>query len=273
MFTKTLFTASLAAVATAASQDTCRALILSGGGNNGSWETGVLWGLLNYGNPSDYTWDVVTGVSAGSINSSALAGWPVGQEFDAVQWMSDLWKNLHTSDVWKDWTFGKTEGITVKGGAVDNSPLLNFLRTTLSKFSEFGRRVTMATVNVDTGVYTEFTQKNMTFTETADAAVASASIPFVFPPYNWTDKNSIFMDGGTVYNVNIEGAITQCMDLVDDESKIILDILICGAPEHPDVWDEEARTAIYNFLRQHSLQSFYHSTDSTATSMKAHPTV
>ena len=78
MFTKTLFTASLAAMATAASQDTCRALILSGGGNNGSWETGVLWGLLNYGNPSDYTWDVVTGVSAGSINSSALAGWPVG---------------------------------------------------------------------------------------------------------------------------------------------------------------------------------------------------
>ena len=156
MFAKPLFCASMAAVAAAASQDSCRALVLSGGGNNGSWETGVLWGLLNYGTPSDYTWDVVTGVSAGSINSSALAGWPVGQETEAVQWMSDLWKNLHSSDVWQDWSFGKTEGITMKGGAVDNSPLLNFLRTTLSKFSDFGRRVTMATVNVDTGVYTEF---------------------------------------------------------------------------------------------------------------------
>lgn len=35
---------------------TCNALALSGGANNGAWEIGVLWGLINYGNPADYPW-------------------------------------------------------------------------------------------------------------------------------------------------------------------------------------------------------------------------
>jgi hypothetical protein len=33
-----------------------------------------MWGLANYGNPEDYYWDVMTGVSAGSINSGGAAG-------------------------------------------------------------------------------------------------------------------------------------------------------------------------------------------------------
>jgi len=56
----------------------CRALALSGGGNNGAWETGILWGLMHYGNPEDFQWDVVSGVSAGAINSSAVVLFPKG---------------------------------------------------------------------------------------------------------------------------------------------------------------------------------------------------
>ena len=38
----------------AAADRVCRALALSGGGSNGAWEAGVLWGFLNYGNPSEF---------------------------------------------------------------------------------------------------------------------------------------------------------------------------------------------------------------------------
>jgi len=192
-----------------------------------------LWGLVNYGTPADYAYDVITGVSAGSINTAALAGWKVGDELNSMQWLSDMWKNLHTSDVWQDWRFGKVQGMIQKNGAVDNSPLLTFLRNTIATMEGYQRRVTLATVNVNDGTYTQFDQKNIAFEELADAAVASASIPFVFPPHIWEGKG-IFMDGGTVYNINIEGAIQQCLEEVDDESKIIMDILICGAPDHPE---------------------------------------
>ena len=118
---------TLAGAATA-SKDTCRVLVLSGGGSNGAWEAGVMWGLVNYGNPADFEWDVVSGVSAGSINALAMSGYPVGQEAEMAQWLSDEWKNLKTEDVWVDWPWGgKTKGLTLEPGIVDNSPLLTFL--------------------------------------------------------------------------------------------------------------------------------------------------
>ena len=114
--------------AVAATKDICRVLVLSGGGSNGSWESGVIWGLVNYGNPADFEWDVVSGVSAGSINTVAVAGYPLGQEAEMAQWLSDEWKNLKTEDVWVDWSWGgKAKGLTMKPGIVDNSPLLSFL--------------------------------------------------------------------------------------------------------------------------------------------------
>ena len=65
-------------VAEAQTQETCQALVLSGGGVNGAWESGVLAGLMEYGNPSDYRWDVLTGVSIGGINSSAMSLFEIG---------------------------------------------------------------------------------------------------------------------------------------------------------------------------------------------------
>ena len=61
-------------------------------------------------------------------------------------------------------------------------------------------------MDVNTGRYTEFDQTNILFSELPDAAFASASMPSVFPPHNWPGKG-IFMDGGFVYNVNVEGAV------------------------------------------------------------------
>ena len=87
-------------VKAAKTKDSCRALVLSGGASNGAWEIGVLWGLINYGIASDYEYDVVTGVSVGSINSLFLAGWPLGQEKEMVQAGSDLWNNMTTARVW-----------------------------------------------------------------------------------------------------------------------------------------------------------------------------
>ena len=81
-------------------KDTCNALVLSGGGSNGAWEVGVLWGLLHNGNREDFAYDWLTGVSAGSINTAGLAGWPVGKEYEATEWLSDTMSSLTSSDIW-----------------------------------------------------------------------------------------------------------------------------------------------------------------------------
>lgn len=63
----------------------CYALALSGGGSFGCYETGVVWGLLHYGNPDDYRWDVFTGVSAGSIQAGLMSVWPKGSEVEMIE--------------------------------------------------------------------------------------------------------------------------------------------------------------------------------------------
>ena len=81
----------------------CHALALSGGANHGAWEAGVMWGLLHYGNPEDFTWDVVTGVSAGAINTSVISVFETGDEVNMSEFVSDTWASLTTDMIWQNW--------------------------------------------------------------------------------------------------------------------------------------------------------------------------
>ena len=74
--------------------NTCTALVMSGGGSNGAWEAGVIWGLVHYGNPKDFEWDVVSGVSAGSINSIGIGVWAPGEEVQGSEALVDIWNSL-----------------------------------------------------------------------------------------------------------------------------------------------------------------------------------
>ena len=68
--------------------DVCRALVLSGGGTNGAWDAGILWGLVNNGNPTDFAYDVTTGVSTGAINTASIAGFaPEEAVKNAPRWI------------------------------------------------------------------------------------------------------------------------------------------------------------------------------------------
>lgn len=104
-------------------KDHCYALALSGGGSIGSYEAGVLWGLVNNGTPGDYEWDVVSGVSAGAINSAAVSFFPPGNEAQMVQYLSDTWASLHDDDVYVKWTGGIVTGLTMKSSIYNDDPL------------------------------------------------------------------------------------------------------------------------------------------------------
>jgi len=51
---------------------------MSGGGNKGSYEAGVVYGLTHLLPASDVTYDVVSGVSAGAMNAAGISIWPIG---------------------------------------------------------------------------------------------------------------------------------------------------------------------------------------------------
>jgi NTE family protein len=101
----------------------CRALAMSGGGSKGAFEVGALWGLLkNDPNPEKYQWDVITGVSAGSLNAAIVTGFDIGKEDEMVEYASDLWKNTGNSDAYENWWGGMLRGLTDKSGVYNNAP-------------------------------------------------------------------------------------------------------------------------------------------------------
>ena len=148
----------------AESVPTCTALVLSGGASRGAWEAGVLWGLTHYGDPNNFKYDVVTGVSAGSINAIVLAGWPIGQEKEFTETLTDLWRNLKNENVWKKWASEIIEGFFIKRGLLDDSPLLPFLNNTImTNFTDYARPITIAAAEVNTGDYFIFNQTNVPY--------------------------------------------------------------------------------------------------------------
>ena len=109
----------------------CRALVLSGGGTNGAWEAGVVWGLTHYGNPEDFEWDMHTGVSAGSINTAGLAGWDPKQTVESTEYLSSMWQSVTNADVFREWKGHGIDGFIYSCltniSCFDTTPLLNWL--------------------------------------------------------------------------------------------------------------------------------------------------
>ena len=67
---------------------------MSGGANRGAYEAGVIHGLSNLLNGTDAYYDVVTGVSAGSLNTAALSMWAPNQAKPMADWLINFWRSV-----------------------------------------------------------------------------------------------------------------------------------------------------------------------------------
>lgn len=76
---------------------------MSGGGTKGSFEAGALWQMARMLNDTDMHYDVLSGISVGAINSAAFALYPKGEEQEATEFLKNIWLNMKTEDVYKDW--------------------------------------------------------------------------------------------------------------------------------------------------------------------------
>lgn len=79
------------------------------------------------------------------------------------------------------------------------------------------------------------------------------------------------MDGGTVWNTNLASAVNRCMEVVDDESQIILDIVLCGGSHLQTA--KETGNAIENFLRYREISGYYDSMNDVVEFKKLKPNV
>ncbi len=215
----------------------CRILALSGGGAHGSFQAGVIKKLHDTG----HQWDVITGISSGSLNSIILAlYYPKDQQY-AVNTMELIWNCITQKDVYtKNWDPLFDQSI------YDNAPL-NF---TVHKYiSEIGgkikRNIIIGAVEMNTGRMILFDQRNMTtLNDVVNIVMSSASAPIVFPPRLYNGK--YYVDGGLFSNELIVPGIHYCLER--NMTNITIDAISCDAPVEEISSKEISTYYLYNVI-------------------------
>jgi len=130
-------------------------------------------------------------------------------------------------------------GLLWKTGIVNTEPFANYA---LKYFNDNGgkihRKVTVASADANSGNFHLWNETEPLFSK---AALSSSSIQFIFPPQKW-DDGTVAMDGGVIWGINIATAIHRCMEIVDDESQIIVDILMCSPSDNLEKWEQTGST-------------------------------
>lgn len=186
------------------------------------------------------------------------------------EWLVEIWLNMTAEKTYKSWPLGAIDGLFFKSGFLDNSPMLEYITSIFNSFPGFQRKITVSAVDVENGEYVTFNDNDEgDFSDFPSKVVASASVPFVFP--NRKIGNRTFMDGGTTWNTNLISAIERCMEVVDDHSKITIDIIVCSS--HTISNENKTSSTIGNFLRYRDIKSFNSGLEDITRFARAYPTV
>lgn len=173
-----------------------------------------MWGLTHYGDPEDFAWDVASGVSAGGINTGLVSVWPPGSEKEMSEWMADNYASINSPDIWSlnpgtpyDLFFKETS-------LLDDSAAIETITRFISEREAIERRFVINAMDVNLGEYCPMTQNEITYDDLPKSMLSSGSIPTVFPPLRM--GNHLFMDGGTGWNINLDSAVQQCLEIVEN---------------------------------------------------------
>ena len=208
---------------TSTSGQTCMTLAIEGGGAKGAYEAGVLYQMANSPNNISMAYNIVTGVSIGSINAGLATNYPIGQEKAMGQYMVDFWNSIYNnSQIYDDWPGGDLVGLLFEGGLYTNAPAVELGKIWITGARQRG--ISCGSANLDTGLFGTFNES--VGAAIVDAITASASVPFFFPPkvfegYTWAD-------GGGIINLDVLSGVVRCLNITGNQRNIIVDQLYDG---------------------------------------------
>jgi len=187
-----------------------------------------------------------------------MATFAPGDEVNMLSTISEYYQTLTTSTIFEEWKpLGLVSGINHLG-MVNTAPLKEFVKKFFGEHSyDYKRKVAFGGVNAANGNYEVFNE-TLSDEDKINGIMTSSAIPFVFPSQHWTFNNEdlIGIDGGSVWNLNLVSAIQRCKEIVDDESKITVDVIDCFTYKAPDYTDEARKNTIENYLRYLELKSY-----------------
>jgi NTE family protein len=194
-----------------------KALVLSGGGSKGAYQVGVLRKLL-VDDRNQY--DLVSGISVGSINASIIAQYPVGQEADAWDEMKQVWDQVTTSKIRKGWCLVGALASLWESSVYNSAPLVEWIRGSLDQAKIIGskRKLRVLAVSWDSG---ESYVADELDPDIASWVAASSAFPAMLSPVEL--RGQLWTDGG-VRSVTPLGEAIRA-------GATDIDVIMCSDPD------------------------------------------
>ncbi|KAL4506702.1 hypothetical protein ABPG72_000273 [Tetrahymena utriculariae] len=218
----------LACSMTTVSARSCKALVIAGGADLGSYEAGVIQGLVQayneLGQVSEVYWDVISGVSVGAITAVGLGQFPKEQTVEMANWVVNLWENISKSDVYSNYLGGIVQGFLFEESLFKTDPLRAFLKKNVTRKQT--RKLVIGVTNANTGEFERYNE-SLSNADLIEAVMCSSAVPAFFPYQIF--KGNTYFDGGVIRTTDVYGAIERCKELVDDVSQITIDVILVTA--------------------------------------------
>jgi NTE family protein len=179
------------------------AFVLSGGGNQGVAQVGMLRAVLERG----IVPDVVVGTSAGALNGAAIAYSP---NLTGVAQLDAVWTALSTTEVFpgsklsRAWNVMRRETYLFEANGLD---ALVDRATPARSFADLAIPLRVVATDLDTGDEVVFARGPL-----KPALLASSALPGVFPIVEHDDRRLV--DGGVVNSVPLWHALSGPVDRV-----------------------------------------------------------
>jgi NTE family protein len=179
------------------------AFVLSGGGNQGVSQVGMLRALIE----REIYPDVVIGTSAGALNGAAIAAEPTLENIDRLD---ELWCSLQGTDVFPGSKLSRAWNVLRRDDHLfPNSGLAAVVYRSLSvrTFAELAVPLRVIATDLDTGEEVVFAQGPL-----GPALLASAALPGVFPSIR--HDNRLLVDGAVVNSVPLWHGLAGPVDRI-----------------------------------------------------------
>ena len=116
---------------------------------------------------------------------------------------------------------------------MNNDGLADLLRSLLGD-KPFQRKLSILSADLLTGQVVIF-DETLTNEERVESILSSTSIPFAFEPVKIDDMKLV--DGSMYSNLSVGDPIQRCREEVENDSDIIIDIILCyGTPIEINSW-------------------------------------
>lgn len=176
----------------------CHILSLSGGGSHGAYQAGIIANISNKYENFEDGWDVLLGVSAGSLNALGISHYnkPLNE---TIEYVKRVWCDMKISDVYN-------YHLSLKS-IFDTTPFRKLLENNIKDSNILMKPTIISATSLKLGKRVLFDNDVGTEVD-LDQFMASSAMPILFPAIEY--NNDLYIDGGISGNILVLEGLHYC---------------------------------------------------------------